>query len=169
MAMLCLLCACCPAQAVSFLPLIHNYGKVDYEAGLQNWDLTQGPGGEIYVGNAQGVLCFDGYGWTLTSLPSKTVARSLMMDGHRLYVGTYLDFGYMERDEYGVLQYTSLWPRGYAGHDDEIWNIVRDNDGTIYFQSFSGYFSYDGQKVTPHYDNKAHPLYFHEVRGEVYV
>ena len=169
MAMLCLLCACCPAQAVSFLPLIHNYGKVDYEAGLQNWDLAQGPGGEIYVGNAQGVLCFDGYGWTLTSLPSKTVARSLMMDGHRLYVGTYLDFGYMERDEYGVLQYTSLWPRGYAGHDDEIWNIVRDNDGTIYFQSFSGYFSYDGQKVTPHYDNKAHPLYFHEVRGEVYV
>ena len=158
-----------PAGAVSFLPLIHNYSKADYGAGLQNWDLAQGSGGEIYVGNSQGVLCYDGYSWTLTPLPAGAVARSLLMVGERLYVGSYMDFGYMERDMYGQLRYTSLWPRGYAGHDDEIWNIVKDSDGTVYFQSFSGYFSFDGKKVAAHYDSAMRPLYFHEVRGHVYV
>ena len=133
-------------HALSFMPVIHNYGKADYDAALQNWDITQGSNGEIYIGNGEGVLCFDGYTWSLTPLPSRTVARSVLADGKRLYVGTYLDFGYMERDEYGQLQYTSLWPKGYAGHDDEIWNIVRSRDGKIYFQSFSGWFSYDGKR-----------------------
>ena len=94
--------------AESFLPLLHNYSKADYNAALQNWDLAQGRRGEIYVGNGLGVLCYDGYLWSLTPLPGKAVARSLMMDGDRLYVGSYMDFGYMERDDYGVLQYTSL-------------------------------------------------------------
>ena len=155
--------------AMSFLPLIHNFSKADYHAGLQNWDLAQGPGGEIYVGNTYGVLCYDGYEWTLTQLPGGAVARSLLMDGNRLYVGSYMDFGYMERDEYGTLQYTSLWPQGYAAHDDEIWNIVRDSKGMIYFQSFAGAFSYDGKRVTPLYDASMHPLYYHQVGGDVFV
>ena len=156
-------------HALSFMPVIHNYGKADYGAALQNWDITQGSNGEIYIGNGEGVLCFDGYFWSLTPLPSRTVARSVLADGKRLYVGTYLDFGYMERDEYGQLQYTSLWPKGYAGHDDEIWNIVRSRDGKIYFQSFSGWFSYDGKRVIAHYDEKLKPLYFHQINGEIYM
>lgn len=156
-------------HALSFMPVIHNYGKTDYHAALQNWDITQGSNGEIYIGNGEGVLCFDGYTWSLTPLPNRTVARSLLMDGERLYVGSYQDFGYMERDEYGHLQYTSLWPQGYAGHDDEIWNIVRDRNGTIYFQSFASWFGYDGKRVTTHYDEQLKPLYFHEVSGEIYM
>lgn len=151
------------------MPLLHNYSKVDYEAGLQNWDLAQGRDGEVYVGNSRGVLRFDGYQWTLTPLPGNTVARSLLMDGDRLYVGTYMDFGYMERDEYGQLQYTSLWPSRYEAHDDEIWNIVKDKSGVIWFQSFAGSFSYDGNKVTPHFDFSLRPLYYHQVRNEIYV
>ena len=158
-----------PLRAVDFLPVLHNYGRSDYQAGLQNWDIAQGSNGEVYIGNSEGVLCFDGYTWTLTRLPGGAVARSLLMVGQRLYVGTYLDFGYMERDRYGQLRYTSLWPQGYAGHDDEIWNIVRDRQGTIYFQSFAGWFSYDGKRVTTHYDIAHLPLYLHQVGGEVYM
>ena len=127
------LCHWLPVCALEFLPVLHNYGRGDYHAALQNWDLAQGNNGEMYIGNGEGVLCFDGYTWTLTQLPGGAVARSLLMLGDRLYVGTYQDFGYMERDEYGILQYTSLWPKGYAGHDDEIWNIVCDRHGIIYF------------------------------------
>jgi DNA-binding CsgD family transcriptional regulator len=156
-------------HALSFMPVIHNYGKVDYQAALQNWDISQGSNGEVYIGNGSGILCFDGYTWSLTPLPGQTVARSLLMVDERLYVGTFLDFGYMERDKYGHLQYTSLWPKGYAGHDDEIWNIVRDHDGTIYFQSFAEWFSYDGKKVTTHYDLSHMPLYLHEVDGKVFM
>ena len=163
------LCYLLPACALEFLPVLHNYGRGDYHAALQNWDLAQGNNGEMYIGNGEGVLCFDGYTWTLTQLPGGAVARSLLMVGDRLYVGTYQDFGYMERDEYGILQYTSLWPKGYAGHDDEIWNIVCDRHGIIYFQSFAGWFSYDGNQVTTHYDTSHLPLYLHQVDGEVYM
>ena len=164
-----LLCVSLHVAGASFLPVIHNFGKMDYSAGLQNWDLAQAPGGEVYVANGHGVLCFDGYRWTLTTLPGHALARSLLVVGERLYVGMYHDFGYMERDEFGNLVFTSLWPAGYEGHDDEIWNIVRDNSGVIHFQSFAGSFSYDGEKVAIHYDIKRLPLYYHEVNGTVYV
>ena len=158
-----------PVLAASFMPLIHNYNVADYHGALQNWDLAQGAGGEIFVGNGKGVLCFDGYRWTLTPLPSGGVVRSLLLDGDRLYVGGYQEFGYMIRDQFGKLQYHSLWPKDYRPHDDEIWNIVRDKNGVIYFQSFAAWFSYDGSRVTSHFDPSFLPLYFHEVGGEIYV
>lgn len=157
------------ASAASFMPLIHNYGKADYNAALQNWDLTQNDGGEILIGNGNGVLCFDGYNWRLTRLPGNAVARSVLAVGDRVYVGAYKDFGYLVRDAYGDYVYTSLWPKNYKPHEDEIWNIVVDKRGTVYFQSFSAWFSYDGKTVTPHYDQAMMPLYFHEVNGEIYM
>ena len=157
------------ASAASFMPLIHNYGKADYNAALQNWDLSQNSDGEILVGNGNGVLCFDGYNWRLTRLPGNAVARSVRAVGDRVYVGIYKDFGYLERDEGGDYVFTSLWPKNYTSHEDEIWNIVVDKRGTVYFQSFSAWFSYDGKTVTPHYDQAMLPLYFHEVNGEIYM
>ncbi|MBO4870733.1 MAG: hypothetical protein J5565_01965 [Muribaculaceae bacterium] len=157
------------AHAASFMPLIHNFNVADYHGALQNWDLAQGADGEIYVGNNKGVLCYDGYRWSLTPLKGDAVARSLLCVGNRLYVGAYQDFGYMERDEYGTFQYHSLWPSDYKPHDDEIWNIVRDKNGTVYFQSFAAWFSYDGKRVQSHFSEQFLPLYFHEVRGEIYA
>lgn len=57
------------SQAVAFMPILHNFGKKVYGGALQNWDVTQGKNGEIYVGNSAGVLRFDGYTWKLTPLP----------------------------------------------------------------------------------------------------
>ncbi|MBR1474053.1 MAG: hypothetical protein IJ613_00565 [Muribaculaceae bacterium] len=156
-------------QTIGFQPVLHNYGKADYQAALQNWDITQGSNGEVYVGNGAGVLRYDGYFWSLTTLPGNAVARSLLATRQRVYVGTYQDFGFLEQDELGRLQYTSLWPHGYKPHEDEIWNIVRDKRGVVYFQSFAGWFSYDGKRVKTHFDPHKLPLYFHEVDGVVYV
>lgn len=58
------------SHAVSFMPILHNFGKKVYGGALQNWDVTQGKNGEIYVGNAAGVLRFDGYTWKLTLCPA---------------------------------------------------------------------------------------------------
>ncbi|MDO4510869.1 MAG: hypothetical protein Q4B68_03505 [Bacteroidales bacterium] len=156
-------------RAASFLPVLHNFGKKDYGAALQNWDVSQGPNGEIFVGNGKGLLRYDGFTWTYTSLPSGGVIRSVMADAERVYVGTYRDFGYFSPTVDGTLVYTSLWPKNYASHDEEIWNIVKDRHGRIYFQSFSAWFSYDGTTVKPHYDAKKCPLYFFEVNGEIYT
>lgn len=155
----------------NFVPVISNFSSLDYHAGLQNWAIAQGRNGEMYVGNNEGVLTFDGYNWTKTPLPENTTARSLLVDGRRIYVGSYEEFGYFEQNELGNLHYTSLWKRlkGYKPHNDEIWNIVKTADGRIYFQSFCSWFEYNGRTVHAHYDAHLLPLYFFNIGGSIYV
>ena len=152
---------------VQFLPVLHNYTKSDYGGALQNWDISQDGQGRLWVGNSAGLLSYDGYSWDLTRLPGNAVARSVLCDGGRVYVGAYREFGYFTPRPDGSMAFTSLWPKDFKGYEDEIWNIVRDRRGHIYFQSFSTWFDYDGHRVTPHYDAHARPLYFFEVGGEV--
>ncbi len=158
------------AHASAFMPIVTNYTTGDYQAGLQNWALAQGANGEMYIGNNSGLLCFDGYTWSKTPMPGNQLVRSILVDGDRIYVGTYEDFGYFTRNALGSLEYTSLWNRlhNVETHNDEIWNIIKI--GTcIYFQSFSSWFKYDGETVTAHYSADHQPLYFHEAHGRIYV
>ena len=84
-----------------FVPVLTNYSSLDYDGGLQNWSVTQDACGMMFFGNNSGMLSFDGYNWTTTPLPGRAVARSLMADGDRVYVGSYEEFGYFERDDHG--------------------------------------------------------------------
>ena len=57
----------------------------------------------------------------------------------RIYIGSYEEFGYFERNEYGKLVYTSI--SGLFQHKElknkDIWSIEQD-ENLIYFQSFAG-------------------------------
>ena len=150
-------------KAQIFMPIISYYNSFTYHYGMQNWCCTQDDRGIMYFANNNGVLSFDGYSWRTIALPSKGLVRSILADGDRIYVGSYTDFGYFVRDEWGKMVYHSLWPKKYQSHNDEIWNIVKGADGHIYFQSFCSYFVYDGKvkawgnirlRVSfPNYDN----------------
>ena len=71
-------------------------------------------------------------------MPGNQLVRSILIDGDRIYVGTYEDFGYFSRNSLGILEYTSLWSqlKNIETHNDEIWNILKIGE-CIYFQSFS--------------------------------
>lgn len=157
-------------RATTFMPVVTNFSTHEYKAGLQNWSCTQGPNGDIYVGNNTGLLRYDGYDWELHDVPGCPIARSVLADGDRVYVGSYHEFGYFERDDCGTMVYTSLHDGvKEPGKDDyDIWNILKVN-GIIYFQSFSSWFSYDGKRVVAHYDKTLCPLYFHKVGNKVYA
>lgn len=159
-----------PCTAATFMPVVTNYTPQEYGAGLQNWAITQGENGEIYIGNNTGLLCFDGYTWSKYPMPGNQLVRSLLADGDRIYAGTYEDFGYFTRTASGLLEYTSLWDEmeNTETHNDEIWNILKVGD-CIYFQSFSSWFKYDGKHITAHYRPNQLPLYFHEAHGRIYV
>lgn len=66
-----------------FMPVLTNYCPAQYDGGLQNWSITQDSRGMMHVGNNRGMLSFDGYTWTQTPLPNKTIVRSVMADGVR--------------------------------------------------------------------------------------
>ena len=152
-AMLWLAIACIhTAVAKTFMPIISHYSPLDYRMGLQNWACTQDSRGTMYFGNNDGILAYDGYSWHTAKLPSRGIVRALLADGERVYAGGYTDFGYFRRDSIGTLRYHSLWPKNYKTHDDEVWNIVKDGLGNIWFQSFSSYFCYDGSRVRAYYN-----------------
>ena len=157
----------CVAQ--TFLPIISHYSSLDYRLGLQNWACAQDARGTMYFGNNDGILAYDGYSWQTAALPSRGIVRSLLADGVRVYAGGYTDFGYFMRDSLGTLRYHSLWPKGYRAHDDEVWNIVKDGHGNIWFQSFAAYFRYDGHRIYTYYNKNRKPLWFFNVRGDIYA
>ncbi len=157
------------ATAQTFMPIILHYSSLDYNNGLQNWSCSQDAAGTMYFGNDDGILAYNGYSWQSAMLPSRGIVRSVFADGDRVYAGGYTDFGYFKRDAFGMLRYHSLWPRNYRTHDDEIWNIVKDGHGRIWFQSFSAYFCYDGTRVRAFYNKDKKPLWFFSIGGTIYA
>lgn len=117
------------------LPEILNYSKVDYKAGLQNWDFKQDKNGIIYVANNEGLLSFDGSYWKLYPLPNKTIVRSVTIgnDNH-IYVGGQDELGYFSPGSNGRLIYHSLvstLPENDRNFAD-VWDIVYHNDEVFF-------------------------------------
>lgn len=157
------------SYASELMPIVTNFAPSKYNGDLQNWSCTQDVYGRMFFGNNKGLLSFDGYNWTLTPMPGNGVVRSVMADGNRIYAGSYTDFGYFEQNIYGQYVYTSLWPKNYKAHNDEIWNIIKTPNGHVYFQSFCSWFDYYRGKITSHFDSKNMPLYFFSLNKEIYV
>lgn len=133
------------------LPPIHNFNSSDYGATSQNWAITQGKQGVIYIGNvADGVLAFDGARWTSIPVPNRFTVRSLATapDG-RVYVGTVGDFGYLAPDAAGRLHYVSLLDKVPASERDfaDVWSIHITPDA-VYFGTLARIFRLHAGKLT---------------------
>ena len=87
--------AICDAQELT--PVVSQFDKEDYMAANQNWAVSQDADGIMYFGNGEGLLAFDGILWTLYNLPHNKIARSVMADGDRIYVGSYEEFGFFRK------------------------------------------------------------------------
>jgi hypothetical protein len=75
-------------------------------------EVPTGELGRIFVGNADGVLIFDGAFWEKVALPNGDLVRSLAHDGNgRIYVGGYDAFGWIERGPTGRFVYHELSDR----------------------------------------------------------
>lgn len=126
------------------LPPVRNFVPSDYGAENQNWSVTQGRDKLIYIANNKGLLVYDGSSWTLYPSPNKTIMRSAKAIGDRIYSGFYMEFGFWERDPYGVLRYTSLTRQLGVDMvpDEEFWTIL-EIDGYIIFQSLDRIYAYN--------------------------
>lgn len=132
------------------LPEIHNYSKIDYKAGLQNWDFKQDKNGIIYVANNEGLLSFDGTYWKLYPLPNKTIVRSVTIgsDDH-IYVGGQDELGYFSPGSNGRLIYHSLVDlipvkdRNFA----DVWDIANYNN-EIFFRTTRSIIRYAQKKAS---------------------
>ncbi len=131
----------CIAQG---LPPIQNFAPVDYNAENQNWAISQASDKVIYIANSKGLLQYNGAQWTLYQSPFESVMRSVKVIGDKIYTGSYMEFGYWQKDDFGMLHYTSLSKKIYNSFipDEEFWNIL-DIDNYIVFQSLKRIYIYD--------------------------
>lgn len=130
------------------LPFVENYSKSNYQGDNQIWNVAQGNDKAMYFANNHYLLRYDGVKWEKYMLPNKTIIRSIMVDGDKIYSGSYKEFGYWVRKE-GKMIYTSISNSTTVFDDkenEEIWKIFKLQN-KIYFQSFNGIFLYDGKRI----------------------
>lgn len=135
-------------QAQELLPFVENYSKSDYQGDNQIWNVAQGNDDAMYFANNHYLLRYDGVKWEKYTLPNKTIIRSILIEGDKIYSGSYKEFGYWYRKN-GTMHYVSITKnlRLFDERDnEEIWKIFRFN-GSLYFQSFNDVFIYNGKTI----------------------
>ena len=126
------------------LPPIYSFPPEAYNAGDQNWAISQTSDKNIYVSNNKGLLEYNGARWQLYDSPNGTILRSVKVINNKIYTGSYMDFGYWQRNVFGGLEYTSLKEKANASviEDEEFWEIIAIDDWVL-FQSFERIFIYN--------------------------
>lgn len=125
------------------LPPVINFSPTDYEAGNQNWMISQAENGNIYIANGLGLVEYTGAKWNLYPVPNNTIVRAVKVVEDKIFTGAYMEAGFWEKDDYGKLQYTSLLPLFPEDvHDGEQFWHIENLDGTVIFQSFDGIYFY---------------------------
>ena len=132
------------------LPLMRRYAPRDYRAQPMNWGVAQDARGLVYLGNADGVLEFDGQRWRLIRVDNDTVVRSLGADSRgRIYVGAVGEIGYLQPDQSGSTQYVSLLEKLPADARDfaDVWDTLSTSTA-IFFATDRKLFRIRGEQVT---------------------
>lgn len=134
------------AVSAQELSPIQNYTPIEYEAGNQNWSFTQSQSKTMYIANNNGLLEFNGISWKLYQSPYGTPVKSVLSIKARVYTGSYMEFGYWERNKLGVLTYTSLSSviKNQLVEDEDFWSITGFKDWVL-FQSLDKIYIYNSK------------------------
>ncbi|WP_165730692.1 triple tyrosine motif-containing protein [Polaribacter sp. 20A6] len=90
------------------LPPIKIFTAEDYKGQNQNWGIAQSEDNLIYVANNGGLLEYNGEQWQLYTHISNPILRSVKVKDKIIYSGSFMDFGFWEKNEKGQLEYSSL-------------------------------------------------------------
>ncbi|MCK4664714.1 MAG: GAF domain-containing protein [Bacteroidales bacterium] len=128
-------------------PVIKNISFSDYSVSPQVWAITQTDNGLIYIGTNKGVLEYDGQEFRIIETTNNSAVRSLHYhsDG-KIYVGAINEFGVLEINASGVLDYRSLSSQMDSISFTNTWSISSNNNGV--------YFSCDLNSIYRYYNKK---------------
>ena len=126
------------------LPPIVKYPSSIYNAGNQNWMISQDKHQFIFFANNDGLLEFNGANWNLYPSPNETILRSVKVVGEKVFTGCYMEFGFWVRAANNKLKYTSLSDKikNKIIDDEQFWNIL-SYDQWVIFQSLNQIYIYD--------------------------
>lgn len=154
-ALLLLQAAALHAEEWSGQPSLARFVPADTEAQPYSFAVLALPSGEVFIGNADGLLRYYGKRWQRIDVPGAGTVRSLALgkDG-RIYVGGYQNFGVLERAADGRYGFVSLerkfFPDAAEGAPlGEIWDTIAVDDGVWFATGLKLFFvGYDGSQRT---------------------
>lgn len=138
---------CCFLGHAQFVPYFKNFDVSQYNAGNQNWDISEADDGRLYLANNDGLLEYDGLNWKLHTIPNKTTLRAVLAQEGRIYVGSYEEFGYFSKNGLGEMVYESLVGNYQNTVNEEIWQII-SHKGAIVFRSFRNIYIYKNNEIS---------------------
>jgi len=103
----------------------------------------------MYIGSSAGyILEYDGVTWRRIFHPSSTVRSLAIDDSGRVWAGLEADFGYLEPDAAGSLQFVSLRDKIAEADRDftDVWQVLPTAQGT-FFRSYQKLFRWDGKQM----------------------
>src|SRR6056297_1733184 len=132
------------------LVLSDYYSSEDYNAGPQNWCITQDQRGIMYFGNSNCILEYDGVSWQSIYVDNQSNVRSLAVDKqNNIFVGAYNEIGILTPDNQGQLHYKSLTylidPK-YSEFGD-VWNTYCIDD-EVFFLTEKFIFRLENQLIS---------------------
>ena len=126
---------------------IVNYSINNYNAHNQNWGIDIDTFGIVYVANNKGLLRYNGQQWRCYPLPNRTIVRSVLVAGDRIFTGSYEEIGYWENTPTGELSYHSLSHLIKENNkSEEFWQIIAYK-GAIVFRSFASIYMYRNNAI----------------------
>lgn len=143
---------CIFAEGISggFSDKVQYFGKIEYNAGRQNWSVSSSSNGFVYFANHQGLLEFDGTSWQLYTVPGETIFRAVKVSNDSvIFTSGYMELGYWKPDHFGKMNYFSLTEpaKKYFSKNIEFWNIAVAGS-FVYFHSFDRILSYHNNSFT---------------------
>ena len=66
------------AETLRGMPLLRRFSAEDYNATPSHWSIATDKEGRLFVGNAEGVLRYDGETWSLIELPGRQMGREVV-------------------------------------------------------------------------------------------
>ncbi|NBD37551.1 MAG: response regulator [Verrucomicrobia bacterium] len=128
-------------------PVMDHFRPIDYRGHPQVHAVQVGNNGFLYLGNAEGILEFDGTRWRHVPAPTPMVFHLVRGGDGRLYAGGENELGYFEEDERGRMRYHSLMDRlpAEALPFGRVGNLAVAGNHT-FFQGEKGIFRWDGKE-----------------------
>ena len=85
----------------------------------------------------------------LHKLPNETTIRSVAYVDGKIFSGSYEEFGYWQKNVFGLLEYTSLTHliQDHEFTSEEFWQILPHDNG-IFFRSVANIYQYENDKIT---------------------
>ena len=129
------------------VPLIKNYSIETTHGSEQAWCITKDKFGNIYFGNQErGVTRYDGTKWSNIQIGNNPRIYSLASDDRGIvYIGAAYEFGYLQPDQKGTIQYVSLANRiDSIPEIQQVWSVATFKE-KVYYQTPKFIYVYDIQ------------------------